>query len=172
MEEIYFFAAFLVCFISYVLHTESHYSAARSRNPRFPERFIEISVVVGYFAWISMMFSDPLKFQPYPVFQMPLGIIVGIAGIAVIAKAHKQKEGFSETEKLVNTGVYSKIRHPLYFGMMLAYIGFPIAFGCMMTLASAAVWGSFAFTWKTWEEKELVRRFGNDYIEYKKKTLF
>jgi len=172
MEEIYFIAAFVACFVTYVLHTESHYSSGKGKKPRFPERFIEISVMVGYLAWFSMMFSDPLKMLPYPSFQTPAGIIIGVAGILVIAKAHKQKDGFSETDKLVTTGMYSKIRHPIYFGMMLAYIGFPIASGSMMTLASAVVWGVFALAWKRWEEKGLVKRFGNEYIEYKKKTLF
>ena len=172
MMEIYFIAAFVICIAMYVLHTESHYSGSRGRKPMFPEKLISLSVTISYFAWFFMIFSDPFRIATYSFIQIPLGLAIGIIGLVIISKAHKQKDGFKETDSLVTKGMYSRMRHPIYYGMLLAYVGFPLAAGSMLTLASSFVWLGFIIIWIFWEEKGLLKRFGKEYVEYKKKTVF
>lgn len=76
-------------------------------------------------------------------------------------------------EKFVTKGIYSKIRHPLYLGIKIILIGFTISFKSIIGLISVFV---ILIPWHIYrarrEEQELIKKFGNKYIEYKKKTLF
>ncbi|KAI0542235.1 Isoprenylcysteine carboxyl methyltransferase family-domain-containing protein [Xylaria digitata] len=72
---------------------------------------------------------------------------------------------------LVTTGVYSFLRHPSYFGFFYwgvgtqVVLGNPICFvGYMMVL-----WRFFASRIRS-EESDLVRFFGDDYTDYKKRV--
>jgi protein-S-isoprenylcysteine O-methyltransferase Ste14 len=75
-------------------------------------------------------------------------------------------------EHLVKKGVYSKLRHPMYIGIMLMHIGFPIASRSLLTLVSSVIWVSIILSWRYMEEKSLERKFGEKYVEYRKSTLF
>ncbi|MCD4740627.1 isoprenylcysteine carboxylmethyltransferase family protein [archaeon] len=166
-----FILAFLICFITYVIHTESHYSSRKERKPWIPENRIGLFVAIGYFAWFYMMFSDPFKAVP-DLITVVISLAVGIIGLFMIIFSAKAKKGFSDANKLATTGIYSKIRNPMYLGMILVYLGFPLAAGSLLTLASVLIWTPIMFMWINWEEKDLTKQFGKEYLEYKKKTLF
>jgi protein-S-isoprenylcysteine O-methyltransferase Ste14 len=166
-----FIIAFLVCLATYMLHTESHYSAQRGRRPRFPESLIDAAVTIGYLAWFYMIFSDPLRAGP-PLYITLLGLAIGVSGILMVVAGAREKRGFGETGRLVTTGIYSRIGNPIYLGMVLAYAGFPLAAGSLLTLASLIAWAPFMLLWRAWEARELEKRFGREYIEYKKRTFF
>ena len=72
---------------------------------------------------------------------------------------------------LVTDGlVFSEIRHPIYAGLMFLMFGLSIWSGsAMRVLLSAALW--FLLDIKSEiEEKELVERFGTEYVIYKEKV--
>jgi protein-S-isoprenylcysteine O-methyltransferase Ste14 len=61
----------------------------------------------------------------------PLSLCVSSVGAQ---KKHKQAhEGSQEIETIVTTGVFSKIRHPLYLSIIFMNMGIALAFGVMMT---------------------------------------
>ncbi len=71
-------------------------------------------------------------------------------------------------QKLVTTGMHGRVRHPLYVGHLLMMLGWTAASGlvvCYALLAFALITGAIMIPL---EEKELERRFGEEYREYKK----
>jgi len=75
-------------------------------------------------------------------------------------------------KKLISKGIYSKIRHPIYFGSSLVNLGlslyslyWPII---LLTLLLIAVQ---LFRIRK-EENALMRKFGKSYTKYKKRTWF
>jgi protein-S-isoprenylcysteine O-methyltransferase Ste14 len=72
---------------------------------------------------------------------------------------------------LITTGIYSKIRHPMYLGFILWSIGFPIFFGALFSFILSFLFIGNILFWRYLEEKELIERFA-DYQEYKKTTIF
>jgi protein-S-isoprenylcysteine O-methyltransferase Ste14 len=170
-----FILSFLVCFIGYFLHTLWHYQAYQGIDHRQRGRIFNIythSVVfIGYLAFGLMMFTDPLKMNICNVLRIT-GMVVGASGIFIGIVATFQKKGYSEADQLVKTGIYSKLRNPMYLGIIAIHIGLPLFFECMITLLSAVIWIPMIFLWKFWEEKHLVNKFGEEYIRYKKKTWF
>ena len=105
------------------------------------------------------------------------GSLIIILGFIVILFSNKaigsnwsasiQKEG---TEKLITSGVYKFIRHPLYFSGLLIFIGIFIYF--QSWLSSILLIPSFLFINLRikHEEKELLGLFTEDFLQYKKLT--
>jgi protein-S-isoprenylcysteine O-methyltransferase Ste14 len=77
-------------------------------------------------------------------------------------------EAAKHEQKLVTTGMHGRVRHPLYVGHMLMMLGWSVGSGlvvCYALTAFAILTGAIMLPL---EEKELERRFGEAYQEYKK----
>ena len=94
-----------------------------------------------------------------------VGIIAFLTGLLTI-KTLESYEG-----DLITTGIYSIIRHPMYFGFILWVIGFPIYFGALFSLILSTLFITNILFWRYLEEKELEKRFPT-YLDYKKTTIF
>ena len=73
-----------------------------------------------------------------------------------------------EDHKLVRTGPYSIVRHPIYSGFMLATLGTAVTQGEAWRLSGVALiviaWGYKARV----EEAFLMQRFGPEYEDYRR----
>ena len=89
-----------------------------------------------------------------------------ISGQQVMGRAEVEPE--KHEQKLVTTGMHGRVRHPLYVGHLLMMTGWTVGSGlaaCYALTAFALVTGAIMIPL---EEKELERRFGDAYREYKK----
>jgi len=167
--------AFLLCLAGYVFHTVIHvfehkgYEFAKSK---MAHTILEIMILIGYVGWVLMIFSDPVKMGLSIYVALPLGLLLGLTGLAIIIVSAKAKKGFEEIDHLVTHGIYSKIRNPMYAGMILMHIGLPLAARSLLTLISVIIWTPLILVWKYMEEEDLEKNFGKEYLEYKKRTLF
>lgn len=125
---------------------------------------------VLWFSWFQMCFSDPLR-TGIPAWLRYAGLLVFISGVALFIISHFGLRGVKDRGKLVTTGIYSRIRNPMYLGFILWAIGFPLFTSSLATLASAVIWISFLLFWKTLEEKTLANKYP-EYAEYRKGTWF
>lgn len=70
---------------------------------------------------------------------------------------------------LVTWGPFRYVRHPSYLGYFLMFIGlFFLLLNVVALVPLVAIPGYVGLT--TYEEQLLVTRFGNDYVEYQKRT--
>lgn len=72
-----------------------------------------------------------------------------------------------ESEELITTGLYSKVRHPLYAGLVLIFLGYFLFAG---TISSAVHLGCLLLYLPFgiyFEEKNLEFQFGEAYQQYK-----
>ena len=72
--------------------------------------------------------------------------------------------------KIVETGVYSIVRHPQYLGGLLAHIAFSFLLSGLYSLLSTPLIVTLIYLISRKEESELNKEFGQDYLNYKKKT--
>ncbi len=116
-------------------------------------------------------------------FSTSISIFFGIALllIAVVieiattqALGRKRILGSSEfkkaQDKLITTGIYKYARHPRYVEHPLWFVGLGFILGYTSLLWFALyLFLAFVIT-ANFEEQELVKRYGKEYLKYKKKT--
>ncbi|HUK31866.1 MAG TPA: isoprenylcysteine carboxylmethyltransferase family protein [Candidatus Acidoferrum sp.] len=104
------------------------------------------------------------------------GMALGLFGLAMWATARVQLgRSFSVTaqaRKMVTTGIYSKIRNPIYFFAGVAYTGFIIAWGNWYVLFGMVFYFVFQFARAQKEAKVLEEAFGDEYRKYRAQTWF
>jgi protein-S-isoprenylcysteine O-methyltransferase Ste14 len=71
--------------------------------------------------------------------------------------------------ELVRTGPYSRVRHPIYSGIILAFIGTAIALGVYWFIAAGFLAAYFIYS-AFMEERYLTKEFPDTYPEYKRST--
>lgn len=74
---------------------------------------------------------------------------------------------------LVTTGIYSKLRHPMYAGGLCLYSGLGILLQSIIGLAMTGllVLPLLAYS-AVEEERQMVKEFGEQYLAYRAKTAF
>lgn len=165
-----FIVAFSLTLLSYLIHTISHWQEHHSKRSWFSHKIVSTIIDLGFVTWGAMIYFDPVR-ADWPLgISLPIGLALGFVGILLVILSTQAKEGFDKTDRLITKGVYSKIRHPMYLGMILTFIGFPLAFQTLLTLSSIIVWLPMILLWRYWEEQDLKKRFGQKYLDYQSKT--
>lgn len=101
---------------------------------------------------------------------IPFFIVAAWFGIKGVIDTSLKVAETHRAEKVVTTGVYSIIRHPQYFGGILAHIGFSFLMSGLYSLliTPLVIAVVYIISWK--EEQELLKEFSQDYEEYKAKV--
>jgi protein-S-isoprenylcysteine O-methyltransferase Ste14 len=120
----------------------------------------------------------------YSLYSGAYSLPMALAGLALVAAAmpvhfaaRRDLAGFwkpstrpREAQGLVETGVYARVRHPVYVSFFLLALGEALVAGnaagaALFLLNAAALWLRARR-----EEKELVARFGEKYLEYARRV--
>ena len=120
------------------------------------------SVILNYSTVLVGLVPLPLRLF-LTILSLSIGAYLG-------AKSHKAIFREHEQPKHINSGVYSWVRHPMYLGILLFCLGFFLA---IPSLLSLAVWVVFFIIYDkvaTYEEKDLIRILGEEYIAYQKRV--
>lgn len=80
------------------------------------------------------------------------------------------EDRFDNNRDLKTDGVYSKVRHPLYSGTILIFLGLFVFIPKISTIIALAITIIYLIVGISLEEKKLIVKFGNQYIDYKKKV--
>ncbi len=163
-----------------------------------PEKGKRIGSILGMISgWGIFIFLIGLWISPQPIFLIPflqeivfiipilglfvlqipiLHLILGIVfiipgawlGIKGVTEIGLKESETHRPEKVITTGLYSRMRHPQYTGAMLSHIGITFLLSSFYSLlvTPLVIIINYILCWK--EEKELVREFGEDYEKYQK----
>ena len=72
-----------------------------------------------------------------------------------------------ETPEVISSGVFGYVRHPMYLGSILLYIGLIISTLSLASLGFFAIIAIFYDYIASYEEKLLEQNFGEEYTKYK-----
>ena len=125
---------------------------------------------------ISMLCVFPFHFQvPFMFHMQILGLVLTSVGYflftwsVVVRGRYAVSWEMPEDQRLVTWGPYRYVRHPSYLGYFLMFFGLFFLWSNLFTLFPlVAIPGYFRVTFE--EERLLVERFGDEYVQYQKKT--
>jgi protein-S-isoprenylcysteine O-methyltransferase Ste14 len=98
-----------------------------------------------------------------------LVLIGSTTAILVVVDLGRSLSIMPEARKLVTSGLYRRIRHPLYFAEEIAIIGFYLQFRSWQTLPILVIHFYFQIRRMDWEEGILAKAFP-EYAGYKQRT--
>jgi protein-S-isoprenylcysteine O-methyltransferase Ste14 len=111
-----------------------------------------------------------------PILRLAIGISIGLPSLVLMLVSRRQLgDSFSlmpEARKLVTTGLYSRIQHPLYVFLDLFLIAVIVTSGWAILLW---IWGILIVMQTLQsrrEEKILLAAFGDEYKTYQNRTWF
>lgn len=137
-----------------------------------PPVFVLISLILIV---ISYFLLPELNWIPFPLNL--LGIIVGFVGFVIMGKSndlfkkHQTTLTIEKSSFLIQDGVFSKTRNPMYISMFLLLLGIGFCFRNIFSILTPFVFIiliHFLFVLK--EEKLMLEAFGQDYLDYKKRV--
>jgi len=153
-----------------------------------------LSVVIRIVLWLGMIFGgigwsllEDLEKKETLFYSIPFHIISFIVGVilmrlafhaAAVGGKELAKSGRDcdlprlETNKLVTEGIYSMMRHPMLFGLVLIPISIAFLLGSPTFITVVAPFEVLfiIFMVLIFEEMECKKKFGDAYLEYSKRV--
>ena len=112
---------------------------------------------------------------PFGIEMVGLGLAnVGliIMDIAILQNAFASKIlDISKGQKLIDTGLYAHVRHPLYAGGILWVLALPIALGSWYALIPATI-AALGLIARVKPEEEMLENGMDGYIDYKSRVKY
>ncbi len=133
----------------------------------------------GSTAVFLMVFREALFARTTPpVWAVLIGLVLIFADGWLLMRAKRdlgaaRLSGKTELEgggELASSGIYARMRHPRYVGMIGAVLGACLLAGTPLMWEVAAIWVCLAVLAIRLEERELRRRFGAAYEEYSRRV--
>ena len=130
-----------------------------------------ILILVAAAGWLGPAWDGPAR-----VVGAVLGVTLSVAGATLVARGSRDLGAAltplphpRDEATLVESGVYARVRHPIYGGIVIASVGWGLLTASIPALAMAVVAWAF-FTVKSMrEEAWLVERFPG-YPAYRART--
>lgn len=134
-------------------------------------------------AWYHIQIQDTYLYE-FPAMFKGLSVIIAMVGLILMIQSFKQYDmneflGFSvhhnknqsSKEKHLNTtGLFSVVRHPIYFGLLIFLTGFLLYSFTIANLISYVLILIYLILGTLLEEKKLEKEFGWQYRKYQKEV--
>lgn len=129
-------------------------------------------------AIVLMVFDHRFEWSPaVPAYISILGDILAALGILMyffVVKENRYAAAAVEVvegQMVVSTGLYALIRHPMYTGAILVFIGMPLALGSWWGLLSVPIFIA-GFSWRLLHEETFLSKNLPGYAEYMRKVHY
>ena len=141
----------------------------------YTDQILLLSAVLFFAVWISDSFVFRLsdRFVGVVPDVVRIAFFVGLEISAVVLGFYSHEALFGKKNvkfTLITDGVFAHVRHPLYLSILLAYLGFFFGSMSLVSLIPCICYAVLFDKMASYEEEDLVRIFGDKYIEYSKRV--
>jgi protein-S-isoprenylcysteine O-methyltransferase Ste14 len=126
-----------------------------------------VLVMLNFNVWFVNPFSP---FQLVSWLLLILSIYVVITGYLLLKRKGMPDTNFENTSKLVKSGIYGYIRHPLYLSIFLLGTGVMLKDPKLAQLILGVINLIAIYITARIEENEMMAKFGEEYRTYMKET--
>ncbi|MBV6449617.1 MAG: hypothetical protein MHPDNHAH_00329 [Anaerolineales bacterium] len=130
---------------------------------------IAVAWLLGKFISLPIVVSPMI--QNVGLALAGIGFLCGLLALYAFMKARTTLNPHGSVSSVVSTGIYRFTRNPIYLGMVLMLIGFPLAFGNVwgipLTLTFVPLMNKLVIER---EEAYLAKKFGEGYTGYQSRV--
>jgi protein-S-isoprenylcysteine O-methyltransferase Ste14 len=158
------------------LTIRSTYEMLKEMRKIDPENKIIFAIIFSammmlWASWFYLCTMDPFRVEiPEMVRWSGLGLLV--VGMIIAVGALFQLRGLENIDHLVTTGLFSRLRHPMYTGFMLWIIGWSTFHGAFASLCVGLIGIVNIVYWRYLEDSRLLIQYGDVYQQYRNNTWF
>jgi protein-S-isoprenylcysteine O-methyltransferase Ste14 len=140
--------------------------------------FGDAGQLISLFAFLIFWIGDSflLRASTFLSEEVPLYLRLILLGLAVLCAVYLARSGHEvvsdrdRPEGMVSTGAFRYVRHPLYLGSLLFYLGLVVSTASLLSFALLVLIFFFYNYLASYEEKWLFEKYGEDYRAYKRRT--
>jgi protein-S-isoprenylcysteine O-methyltransferase Ste14 len=143
---------------------------------KLPKALLKVYILSVF---IAPPMALPFTKGPKIAISTPIALIVGIALLSInfLIKILAQRQigacpGLKRKAKLITTGIYGIVRNPLYMSNGLLAVGMAVLLKSMYALIFSIPYSLSYLLIIYFEEKDLMKKYGNEYQEYMKKVPY
>lgn len=167
---------FAVSELLLMLFRHSRIKTVKTRKDQGSMMFIWVMITLGFTSGFFLAKHD--SWHPVNSLITGIGLMLILSGIIVrwlaiiqLGKSFTVDVAITAFAKLKTDGLYKKIRHPSYFGLLLIIIGFSVTMNSIYSFLVFVIPVGCAVIYRiSVEEKVLLNEFGNDYLNYRSNT--
>jgi protein-S-isoprenylcysteine O-methyltransferase Ste14 len=169
-------------FAAYWLLSMRNLKPVKSREPAANRGLQIVVIVIAALLVFSDMAAHTVlrrRFVAHSATVYDLGLAMACAGIAVAiwARYHigaywSGRVTLKQDHKLIQSGPYARVRHPIYSGLLLAWAGTVLAIGRWSALVALVAVITVVVTKAMREQRVLEQEFGEQYRDYKRRAGF
>jgi len=168
---IYLSLAFAFSELLLMLIKRSKGATVKTRYDRGSLIFLWLMITLGFVA--GFFLSKPIN-DFWAGFGFPMitgGLIIRWIAILQLGKSFTVDVAITNSANLKTDGIYERIRHPSYLGLLLVVLGFSFTMNSIYSFFVFVIPVFIAVIYRIMiEEKVLLNEFGDSYAEYKNKT--
>ena len=156
--------------------------APGAKNQKAWDKYLLWAIYIIAMAWLIIMPLDAERFHwspPFPLWLKVLGFVLLLPALYFMVQATVENTYLSSLVRIQNergqhvitSGVYSIVRHPLYFGCLLMMLGGPLLLGSIYGLILTLL-GTVIVIGRIFGEEKMLSEELEGYAEYQKKVRF
>lgn len=157
---------------------ERRKNAGVAAEQRMPQKIFVVVVIVANVALLVCSALDHrFRWSQVPPYVSVVGNLLIVLAFIIFYFVFKENsygasnvQTFDE-QKVVSTGPYAYVRHPMYVGALVMIIGVPLALGSLWGLAILFVTLA-GLVWRILDEEKLLMKDLPGYTEYMQKVRY
>ena len=158
------------------------YKKPGDANQKGWDKYVVVGLFIGFIAWIVIMPLDAKRFQwsgPFPLYLKVLGGSALLLSYFFFYRSYTDNTFLSplvriqseRKQQVVTNGVYGIVRHPMYLGAILLFIGTPLLLGSCYGMLLGAIL-SLLLAFRTLGEEKMMMSELDGYEAYKRKIKY
>jgi protein-S-isoprenylcysteine O-methyltransferase Ste14 len=155
---------------------ERRMSGGPMAEKRPAQKFIMLCTSIGFIALLVVpAFDHRFGWSAVPPGGVVAGDVLVAIGFYLIAQVYRETPFTSatievaENQKVISTGPYAIVRHPMYASASLYLLGTPLALGSYWGFVPIAAMMPFLI-WRLFDEERFLARNLPGYTEYRKRV--
>jgi protein-S-isoprenylcysteine O-methyltransferase Ste14 len=171
MSLVFAFSEFLLMLIKH-----SRIKTVKTRMDQGSMILIWVMITFGFTAGFLLAKHDSWKsvnsiITVFGLLLILIGIIIRWIAIVQLGKSFTVDVAITDKARLKTDGLFRRIRHPSYLGLLITIIGFSATMNSLISFFIFSIPVTLAVLYRIRvEEKVLFQEFGDNYTDYKSKT--
>jgi protein-S-isoprenylcysteine O-methyltransferase Ste14 len=135
---------------------------------------IVAAILLGAPGWLPRVLRTRFL-PPGMTFQVVGAVLLALGlGVSVWARRHLGRNWSADVvvkqdHALIRTGPYRRLRHPIYSGILLAFLGTAVTIGEWRGLLAVA-FAFLSFVPKSWAEEQRMQEIFPEYAQYRRES--